>query len=194
MDGVFIYLRVVCFVVVWFDSDSLVLLFFCLLGRAILVLVLSGFGVVLKWFLLCFLVFLFFVFMSGLDFVVHRVLYGYGLWFSFDWAVGYWVFYWCVFLVFGVVVGFVYWVGSGRGGRDVRVGLGLFLSVFLLCLGGLQDVFWFVFWGGGLPSNGVVWWWMPWFGLFGFWDSGLQLWLLLVMCGVVGLVWVVVLG
>jgi len=142
----------------------------------------------------CFLVLVFFVLMSGLDFVVHRVLYGYGLRFSFDWAVGYWVVYWCVFVVFGVVVGFVYWLGSGRSGRGVRVGLGLGLSVFLLCLGGLQDVFWFVFWGGGLPGDGVVWWWVPWFGLFGFWDSGLQLWLLLVMFGVVCLVWVVVLG
>jgi hypothetical protein len=32
---------------------------------------------------------------------------------------------------------------------------------------------------------------MPWFGLFGFWDSGLQLVLLGLCCGVVVLVWVV---
>jgi hypothetical protein len=156
--------------------------------------VLVGLGAVLKWLLLCFLVFLFFVLMSGLDFVVHRVLYGYGLRFSYDWAVGYWIVYWCVFLVFSVVVGFVYWVGSGKGRGDVRVGLGLSLSVFLFSLGGLQDVFWFVFWSGGLPGDGVVWWWMPWFRVFGFWNSGLQLCLLGSVFVVVGLVWIVVLG
>jgi len=68
----------------------------------------------------------------------------------------------------------------------------LFLSVLLLFVGGLVDVLWFVLWGGGLPGFGVVWWWMPWFGLFGFWDSGLQLVLLGLCCGVVVLVWVVV--
>jgi hypothetical protein len=50
------------------------------------------------------------------------------------------------------------------------------------------------FWGGGLPQDGVVWWWMPWFRFFGFWNSGLQLCLLSLVSGVVGLVWTVVLG
>jgi hypothetical protein len=131
--------------------------------------------------------------MSGLDFVVHRVLYGYGLWFSFGWAVFYWGVYWGVFFVFGLVVGFVYWLGSGRKRRDFWVGLGLFLSVFLLSLGGLQDFLWFVFWGGGLPDVGVVWWWVPWFGLFGFWDCFLQLVLLGGVFFVVVCFWVFVL-
>jgi hypothetical protein len=143
-----------------------------------------------KGLLLCFLVFSFFVFMSGLDFVVHRVLYGYGLRFSYDWAVNYWVVYGCVFLVFSVVVGFVYWLGSAKSRRNAKVGLGLSLSIFLLSLGGLQDVVWFVFWGGGLPQDGVVWWWMPWCGLFGCWNSGMQLCLLVFVFGVVGGFWI----
>jgi len=106
--------------------------------------------------------------MSGLDFVVNRVLYGYGLRFSFDWAVFYWNFYASVFFVFGGVAGFVYWLGSDRSRRDVGISLGLFLSVCLLFFGGLADVFWFVFWGGGLPSNDVVWWWSPWYRIFGY--------------------------
>lgn len=128
--------------------------------------------------------------MSGLDFIVHKVLYNYGLRFSYGWAIFYWSLYWCVFLVFGVVVWFVYWLGSGWSGRGFRVGFCLFLSVFLLSLGGLQDIFWFVFWGGGLPSFGVVWWWMPWSGLFGFWDSFCQLVLLSFVSFVVGLIWI----
>lgn len=99
-----------------------------------------------------------------------------------------------LFFGFAVAVGFIYWLASDRSRRDVKVGFGLFLSVFLFSLGGLQDVFWFVFWGGGLPGDGVVWWWMPWFRVFGFWNSGLQLCLLVSVFAVVGLVWVVVLG
>jgi hypothetical protein len=150
-------------------------------------------GLVLRGLVLCVLVFLFFVFMAGLDFVVHRVLYGFGLCFSFGWAVFYWWVFGCVFFVFSGVVGFVYWFGSGRRRRDVVVGFCLFLSVLLLFVGGLEDVLWFVLWGGGLPGGDVVWWWVPWFGVFGFWNSGLQLVLLGFVGVVVGLVWVVVL-
>ncbi|MGQ9507022.1 MAG: hypothetical protein ACUVTB_04070 [Candidatus Bathycorpusculaceae bacterium] len=60
-------------------------------------------------------------------------------------------------------------------------GFGFVFECFLLSLGGLQDFLWFVFWGGGLPGGDVVWWWVPWFGLFGFWDSFLQL---VLLCGV----------
>lgn len=139
-----------------------------------------------------FLVFFFFVFMSGLDFVVHRVLYGYGLRFSFDWAVFYWWVFGGVFLVLGGVVGFAYWVGSGRVRRDFWVGVCLFLSVVLLFVGGLEDFLWFVLWGGGLPDVGVVWWWCGWCWLFGFWNSFWHLVLLGVVCGGLVLCWWVV--
>jgi hypothetical protein len=75
----------------------------------------------------------------------------------------------------------------------VKVGLGLFLSVCLLFFGGLADVFWFVFWGGGLPSNDVVWWWSPWYRIFGCWNSFAQLTLLFGVFVVVVLFWVFVL-
>jgi hypothetical protein len=154
---------------------------------------LAKFAALSKGFALCFLIFMFFVLMSGLDFVVHRVLYGYGLRFSFDWAVFYWNVYSGVFFAFGVAAGFVYWLGSGRSRKDVKVGLGLFLSVCLLFFGGLADVFWFVFWGGGLPSNDVVWWWSPWYRIFGCWNSFAQLTLLFGVFVVVVLFWVFVL-
>jgi hypothetical protein len=47
-------------------------------------------------------------------------------------------------------------------------------TVALLSIGGLQDILFFVLWGGGLPQNSVVWWWMPWAGIFGTWNSVLQ--------------------
>jgi hypothetical protein len=163
-------------------------------SREFWVFVLGLAGVASKGLALCFLIFLFFVFMSGLDFVVHRVLYSYGLRFSYDWAVFYWDIYGCVFLIFGVVVGFVYWLGSDRRWKAVKVSVCLFLSVYLLFLGGLADVFWFVLWGGGLPSGDVLWWWMPWFRIFGFWNSFAQLCLLSVVFTVVGLFWIWILG
>jgi hypothetical protein len=132
--------------------------------------------------------------MSGLDFIVHGTLYGYGLRFSYDWAVNYWNVYGCVFFVFSVAVGFVYWLGSDRSRKDVKIGFGLFLSVYLLFLGGLADVLWFVLWSGGLPSGDVVWWWMPWFKVFGFWNSYAQLCLLGVAFVIVGLFWIWILG
>jgi hypothetical protein len=150
---------------------------------------LAGFDVALKGFVLCFLIFLFFVFMSGLDFVVHGVLYGYGLRFSFDWAFLYWNVYACVFFAFGLAMSFVYWLGSGRSWRDLKVSFGLFLSVCLLFFGGLADVLWFMFWGAGLPSDNVVWWWMPWYRVFGFWNSFAQLVLLFCTFGVLFLFW-----
>jgi hypothetical protein len=142
---------------------------------------------------MCFLIFLFFILMSGLDFVVHRVLYGYGLRFSFNWAIFYWSIYGSVFFVFGLAVGFVYWLGSGRSRRAAKVGFGLFMSVCLLFLGGLADVFWFVIWSGGLPSNDVVWWWVSWYGVFGFWNSFAQLVLLSSALAGIVLFWTFVL-
>jgi len=81
--------------------------------------------IVLRWFAFCSLVFLFFISLSGLDFIVHRVLYGYGLRFSYDWAVPYWtslrLIYVCLafpaFVTVGIFV-FGFW-SYLRGGRVV---------------------------------------------------------------------------
>lgn len=131
--------------------------------------------------------------MSGLDFVVHDVLYGYGLRFSFDWAAFYWWIFGGVFLVFGGVAAFAYWVGSARERRNCWVSVCLFLSVVLLFVGDLEDFLWFVLWGGGLPSADVVWWWSGWYWLFGFWNSFWQLVLFGGVCGMVVLSWALVL-
>jgi len=153
-------------------------------------LLLLGFNVSWKGFALCFLVFLFFVVMSCLDFVIHRVLYDYGLQFSYGWVVLYWWVFGGVFLVFSVIIGFVYWLGSGKSQREFRIGFGLFLSLCLFFFGGLVDVLWFVFWDGGLPGNDVVWWWMPWASVFGFWNSTAQFSLLTVVFVVIMLFWI----
>jgi hypothetical protein len=127
--------------------------------------------------------------MSGLDFVVHRVLYNYGLQFSYGWASFYWLVFGSVFAVFSFAVGLVYWLASNRMPRDLRVSAGLTLSIFLLSLGGLEDVLWFVLWNGSFPDVGVIWWWMPWFGIFGFWNGVCQLILISIACLFVCVFW-----
>ena len=142
-------------------------------------------GVVLILFL-----FVFFVIASGLDFIVNRVLYNFGLKFSFGWAIPYWLLYDGLFLIFGVSVSFAYWLGSNRNHKNVKFTFYLFFSVVLLIFGGLVDVIFFIFWGGGLPDFSVVWWWTPWYALLGFRNSLLQLLLLSAVTLIVVLMWI----
>jgi hypothetical protein len=144
--------------------------------------------------MLTLLVFTYFTLMAGLDFVVHHLLYDYGLRFSYTWASFYWFTFGSAIMMFGCITGFAYWFGSQKTSYDVKVGLGLSLSVCLLSLGGLEDVLWFVLWNGGLPKADVVWWWMPWCRLFGFWNSESQLGLLTIVSVVICLFWIQILN
>jgi hypothetical protein len=117
----------------------------------------------------------FFTLMSKIDFIVHDTLYKYGLVFSYEWANNYWLTYNAIFIVFGVILCVTYWLASSKTKRDFKFSLSLFLVVTLLTIGGLQDILFFVLWGGGLPQISVVWWWAPWVGIMGTWNSGMQI-------------------
>jgi hypothetical protein len=117
---------------------------------------------------------LFFVVMSRIDYIVNSTLYNYGLKFSYDWANMYWFAYQAAFWVFSAMVALVYWSGSRKTGFDKKVTAALFISIDLLALGGLQDILFYVLWGGGLPANSVVWTWVVWEKVFGFWNSMVQ--------------------
>ncbi len=142
-----------------------------------------------KAFALVFFVFLFFLFMSRIDFTVNSVLYNYGLVFSYNWANTYWLTYSFTFVVFSATAAFVYWLASPKTSFDKRVAVALLVTINLLALGGLQDILYFTVWAGGLPVNSVVWWWSQWAGVFGTWNSLLQLEFMLVMVGVSALTW-----
>lgn len=120
-------------------------------------------------------VFAFFCLMSKFDFIVHKTLYSYGLVFSYEWALDYWVTYWIAFIVFSVIIAVMYWLGSGRTEGDLMFSSTLCVTINLLMVGGVQDLLFFVLWGDGLPSGGVVWWWSPWVYIFGTWNSSMQL-------------------
>jgi hypothetical protein len=142
-----------------------------------------------KAFGLASLVFLFFLFMSRIDFIINSVLYNYGLMFSYSWANEYWLSYGFTFIVFSAMASYVYWLGSQKTTQDKKVVAALLVTINLLALGGLQDILYFSIWAGGLPVNSVVWWWSLWKNIFGTWNTSLQLELMLGMAGFTILTW-----
>jgi hypothetical protein len=121
------------------------------------------------------LILMFFCFMSRIDYTVNGLLYNYGLRFSYDWAIQYWITYGSTFVVFSVILGWAYWFGSNKTTRDLKVSFALVATVNFLALGGLQDIMFFVFWSGGLPPANIVWWWVPWERVLGTWNSLTQI-------------------
>jgi hypothetical protein len=109
--------------------------------------------------------------MSRIDFIVNGILYNYGLTFSYEWALGYWITYILIFVIFSITVSFIYWFGSNKTLRDQKISIALLITINSLMVGGLQDIMFYVFWAGGLPPNHVVWWWIPWTQILGTWTS-----------------------
>ena len=133
--------------------------------------------------LLAVAVFVFFLLMSRIDYIVNSTLYRYGLQFSYDWALEYWVIYTTVFVVFSAALGITNWVTSSRTRKDTKISAALFLTILFLAIGGLQDILYFVFWAGGLPPISVVWWWAPLITLVGTWNSLIQVGFTTLMMG-----------
>ena len=131
--------------------------------------------------------------MSRLDFIVNSRLYDFGLIFSYEWANSYWLAYDLAFVVFSVMIGYIYWFGSPKKACDLKVVVALLVTINLLAIGGLGDILYFVFWAGGLPTGDVVWWWSFWNGVFGTWNSVMQVELVLLMAGFSVLIWAVAL-
>jgi len=121
------------------------------------------------------LVFLFFSLMSRIDFIVHTTLYNYGLQFSYQWANEYWIVYSAVFFNFSLLIGFMYWLGSNKNKRDRKISIALTTSMNLLAVAGTADIMVFVLWVGRLPPENVMWWWAPWYNIFGVWTTSMQL-------------------
>ena len=139
---------------------------------------------ILKGVALIILILSFFCLMSRIDYIVHGILYDYGLIFSYDWAIGYWVTYNLTFLAFSIIVSFSYWFGSNKTVKDLKFSIALLVTINALMIGGLQDIMFFVFWAGGLPPNNVVWWWAPWRYVLGTWTSVTQIgFTALMICG-----------
>jgi hypothetical protein len=137
------------------------------------------------------MVFLFFTLMSRIDFIVHNTLYNYGLVFSYEWANSYWLTYNALFIAFGIVVSITYWLASNKTRKDLKLSCALLGTITLLAIGGLQDILFFVLWGGGLPPISVVWWWVPWVSVMGTWNSQMQIALTTLMLCTSMFTWII---
>ncbi len=143
-----------------------------------------------KLLILFLIVFAFFLVSAKLDYYVNDTLYRYGLRFSYEWATGYWTIYTLEFLVFAIMAGFVYWFASQKTRCDLKITTAIVTTIVLLAVGGLQDILFFGIWGGkGFPSDNVDWWWSWLHGIFGFWNTSMQISLVTVVFGVCGVVW-----
>ena len=149
--------------------------------------VLKGLGVILS-------IFVYFCLMSRIDFIVHQDLYNYGLQFSYEWANEYWIAYFASYAYFSIVIGFINWLASNRTRKDLKVSLGLIATVNLLLIGGLADIIFFSLWAGGLPPDSVMWWWVPWYQIFGVWTSSMQIVLMAFMSLIVAFMWTKILS
>ena len=149
--------------------------------------VLKGLGVALS-------IFLYFCLMSRIDFIVHQDLYHYGLQFSYEWANEYWITYFASYAYFSIVIGFIYWLASNRTRNDLKVSAGLVITVNLLQIGGLADIIFFSLWAGGLPPDSIMWWWTPWYQIFGVWTSSMQIILMAFMSLIVASMWIKILS
>ena len=145
--------------------------------------VLKGVGVTLS-------IFLYFCLLSRIDFIVHGDLYHYGLQFSYEWANEYWITYFTSYAYFSIVIGFVYWLASNRTRKNLKVSIGLTTTVNLLIIGGLADIMFFSLWAGGLPPDNFMWWWVPWYQIFGVWTSSMQINLMAFISLIVASMWI----
>jgi len=76
---------------------------------------------------------------------------------------------------FSFLIGFMYWLGSNKNKRDRKVSVALTISLNLLAVAGTADIMVFVLWVGRLPPENVMWWWAPWYHIFGVWTTSMQL-------------------
>ena len=136
------------------------------------------------------IVFLFFLITAKIDYYVNDTLYQYGLRFSYRWATGYWLAYTSEFMIFACMTVFVYWLGSQKTRCDLKVTVALVTTIVLLAIGGFQDILFFAVWEeNGFPPNSVDWWWSWLHGVFGIWNTMMQIGLVAAIMGVSAVVW-----
>ena len=127
---------------------------------------------------------------TGIDYIVHRQLYSYGLVFSFDWAIPYWIALTVLFITVGFQTSASYWVSRRETARNKATGAMLGLTVIWVYIGGYIDLLWWVF-DRSFPPTDLEWWWSPFHWALGLdWRTGDQLVYTLVMTIILAILWV----
>lgn len=128
--------------------------------------------------------------MSKIDYIVHGTLYQYGLQFSFEWAIDYWIVYTVAFVAFSIIVSLMYWLGSKKTMKDLKFSIALIATVNILMISGLQDVMFYILWAGGLPPNNIIWWWAPGYNIIGTWTTAMQILSTTIGIAITVLLWI----
>lgn len=122
----------------------------------------------LGWFWL-FVIFLL-VSTTYVDFVVNNDLYKYGLIYNFDWFIRYGVGITLMHIAIPALISIAYWFSSAKQRRHKFTVGAIFITILAMWGGGFLDWVWFFFdwvFDGVLIQWGTVWWWMPFYWLFG---------------------------
>jgi hypothetical protein len=147
----------------------------------------------LKGFAAAISIFSFFCLMSRMDYIVHGILYRYGLQFSYNWANEYWAIYTSLFVFCSIAMALMYWLGSNKTSKDLKISIGLLATINILMIGGLQDLLFYTLWGNGLPPDNIIWWWTPLSHYFGTWNSSMQVALTVLTCSATVPLWLYIL-
>jgi hypothetical protein len=143
---------------------------------------------IFRWF---FTVFLVLLSATWIDYIVHGQLYSYGLVFSFDWAVHYWLALSVLFVTIGLQTSASYWVSRRETARHKATSILLGLTVIWVYIGGYLDLLhWLVFYRS-LPPADLEWWWSPFHWVLGLdWRTGDQLVYSAAMTIILAALWV----
>ena len=119
----------------------------------------------------------------------------YGLPFSFEWAIPYFIDEMFVVASIGIASAAGYWLLADK---DVRSKVTMFLlgyTVFHQWLSGAFDWLWFIvnrIYGHPFPGLDEVWWWNPYYWAFGIeWTTEYHIWYTIIMEAILLIIWII---
>lgn len=127
-----------------------------------------------KWIdelLVVILIQMFLFFMTSIDYIVHHVLYKYGLIFSYNWANTYWILLFLTFQSVALLAAVTYWLNREHP-RKLTV-FAIWMTITAEHLGCFLDTLWFIIQyiiTGSFIGWTTNWWWMFQSRIIGFWN------------------------
>lgn len=103
---------------------------------------------------------------TGLDHLVNSTLYQWGLEFGIEWFLAYGAWFTLIFVAITGAIATVYWFSTDDNKRSRFTQFAIVITIMSLWIGGFLDILWFMM-SGAFPPFDAVWWWMPFYWLFG---------------------------
>lgn len=130
------------------------------------------------------------VIITGIDFIMHEVLYHYGLKFSYNWAYPYWLLLGSLFWIIALIGVSGYYIDRHKQNRAKAIGL---FSTFLIQyhFGMLDTVFFIIerLRRGTWINLFTNWWWHPFSSWFGHWDLNMNIALNIIGLIILLIIW-----